>query len=163
MANLKASIDIKMVPTLIRDLDGVSPLIANISSKEQTRRMINHVFSPDEMWTEVGISTVDRSAPYYRTDGYWNGAVWFPHQWMVWKALLDLGEGEKAHQVATTALNTWEKECKESYYTFEHFIISSQRGAGWHQFSGLSSPILNLVCCILPDRESFNRLRGMDF
>ena len=49
----------------------------------------------------------------------------------------------KAHQVATTALNTWEKECKESYYTFEHFIISSQRGAGWHQFSGLSSPILN--------------------
>ena len=126
-----------------KGLDGVSPLIANISSKEQTRRMINHVFSPDEMWTEVGISTVDQSAPYYRTDGYWNGAVWFPHQWMVWKALLDLGEGEKAYQVATTALNTWEKECKESYYTFEHFIISSQRGAGWHQFSGLSSPILN--------------------
>ena len=126
-----------------KGLDGVSPLIANISSKEQTSRMINHVFSPDEMWTEVGISTVDQSAPYYRTDGYWNGAVWFPHQWMVWKALLDLGEGEKAYQVATTALNTWEKECKESYYTFEHFIISSQRGAGWHQFSGLSSPILN--------------------
>nr|WP_244437349.1 hypothetical protein [Bacteroides reticulotermitis] len=86
---------------------------------------------------------VDQSAPYYRADGYWNGAVWFPHQWMVWKALLDLGEGEKAYQIANTALNTWEKECEESYYTFEHFIISSQRGAGWHQFSGLSSPILN--------------------
>ena len=26
---------------------------------------------------------------------------------------------------------------------FQHFIISSGRGAGWHQFSGLSSPILN--------------------
>ncbi len=126
-----------------KGLDGVSPLIANISSKEQTDRMIGHVFSPDEMWTAVGISTVDQSAPYYRADGYWNGAVWFPHQWTVWKALLDLGEGEKAYQVATTALNTWEKECEESYYTFEHFIISSQRGAGWHQFSGLSSPILN--------------------
>ena len=126
-----------------KGLDGVSPLIANISSKEQTDRMISHVFSPNEMWTNVGISTVDQSAPYYRTAGYWNGAVWFPHQWMVWKALLDLGEGEKAYQVATTALNTCEKECKESYYTFEHFIISSQRGAGWHQFSGLSSPILN--------------------
>ena len=126
-----------------KGLDGVSPLIANISSKEQTDRMISHVFSPNEMWTNVGISTVDQSAPYYRTAGYWNGAVWFPHQWMVWKALLDLGEGEKAYQVATTALNTWGTECKESYYTFEHFIISSQRGAGWHQFSGLSSPILN--------------------
>lgn len=126
-----------------KGLDGVSPLIANIASKSQTDRMINHVFSPYEMWTDVGISTVDQSAPYYRADGYWNGAVWFPHQWMIWKALLDLGEGEKARQVATTALNTWEKECKESYYTFEHFIISSERGAGWHQFSGLSSPMLN--------------------
>ena len=126
-----------------KGLDGVSPLIANISSKEQTDRMIDHLFSPNEMWTNVGISTVDQSASYYKADGYWNGAVWFPHQWMVWKALLDLGEGEKAYQVANTALNTWEKECKESYYTFEHFIISSQRGAGWHQFSGLSSPILN--------------------
>ncbi|NDV64131.1 MGH1-like glycoside hydrolase domain-containing protein [Bacteroides sp. 224] len=126
-----------------KGLDGVSPLIANISSKEQTNRMINHIFSPQEMWTPVGISTVDQSASYFRPDGYWNGAVWFPHQWMVWKALLDLGEGEKAYHVANTALNTWEKECRESYYTFEHFIISSQRGAGWHQFSGLSSPILN--------------------
>lgn len=126
-----------------KGLDGITPLIANISSKEQTKRMINHLFSPSEMWTKVGISTVDQSAPYYRADGYWNGAVWFPHQWMVWKALLDLGEGEKAYLVAHTALNTWEKECEESYYTFEHFIISSQRGAGWHQFSGLSSPILN--------------------
>ncbi len=72
-----------------KGLDGVSRLIANISSKEQTSRMINHVFSPDEMWTEVGISTVDQSAPYYRTDGYWNGAVSFPHQWMMWKALLE--------------------------------------------------------------------------
>ena len=126
-----------------KGLDGVSPLIANISSKEQINRMIDHIFSPQEMWTPVGISTVDQSASYFRPDGYWNGAVWFPHQWMVWKALLDLGEGEKAHQVANTALKTWEKECQESYYTFEHFIISSQRGAGWHQFSGLSSPILN--------------------
>lgn len=126
-----------------KGLDGVSPLVANISSKEQTDRMIGHIFSPNEMWTPVGISTVDQSAPYYRADGYWNGAVWFPHQWMVWKALLDLGEGEKAYQIANTALNTWEKECEESYYTFEHFIISSQRGAGWHQFSGLSSPLLN--------------------
>lgn len=126
-----------------KGLDGISPLIANISSKERTDTMINHIFSPYEMWTKVGISTVDQSAPYYRRDGYWNGAVWFPHQWMIWKALLDLGKGEKAYQIATTALNTWEKECKESYYTFEHFIISSERGAGWHQFSGLSSPLLN--------------------
>lgn len=56
---------------------------------------------------------------------------------------LDIGKGEQAYQIAQTALDKWEQECQESYYTFEHFIISSGRGAGWHQFSGLSSPILN--------------------
>ena len=29
-----------------------------------------------------------------------------------------------------------------SYYCFEHFIVQSGRGAGWHQFGGLSTPVL---------------------
>lgn len=126
-----------------KGLDGVTPLVAGICSPAQVDRLMEHLFSPDELWTKVGLSTVDQSAPYYKEDGYWNGAVWFPHQWMMWKALLDLGKGEEAYRVAHTALDNWEKECEESYFTFEHFIISSGRGAGWHQFSGLSSPILN--------------------
>lgn len=126
-----------------KGLDGVSPLVANISDDSQNERMISNLFSTEKLWTDVGLSTVDQSAPYYRSDGYWNGAVWFPHQWLIWKALLDQGEGNKAYKLANKALDTWNKECNESYYTFEHFIISSGRGAGWHQFSGLSSPIIN--------------------
>ena len=114
-----------------------------ICTHEQVDRLVGHLFSPKELWTSSGLSTVDQSAPYYQADGYWNGAVWFPHQWVIWKALLDIGKGEQAYQIAQTALDKWEQECQESYYTFEHFIISSGRGAGWHQFSGLSSPILN--------------------
>lgn len=126
-----------------KGLDGVTPLAAGICSPEQVDRLVGHLFSPEELWTRVGLSTVDQSAPYYKVDGYWNGAVWFPHQWVMWKALLDLGKGEEAYRVAHTALENWERECAASYFTFEHFIISSGRGAGWHQFSGLSSPILN--------------------
>lgn len=126
-----------------KGLDGVTPLAAGICTPEQVDRLMGHLFSPKELWTSSGLSTVDQSAPYYQADGYWNGAVWFPHQWVIWKALLDIGKGEQAYQIAQTALDKWEQECQESYYTFEHFIISSGRGAGWHQFSGLSSPILN--------------------
>lgn len=126
-----------------KGLDGVTPLAAGICTPEQVDRLVGHLFSPKELWTSSGLSTVDQSAPYYQADGYWNGAVWFPHQWVIWKALLDIGKGEQAYQIAQTALDKWEQECQESYYTFEHFIISSGRGAGWHQFSGLSSPILN--------------------
>ncbi len=126
-----------------KGLDGVSPLAAGMCTEEQTEKLIGHIFSDEELWTDVGISTVDQSAPYYREDGYWNGAVWFPHQWVIWKALLDNGRGKEAYKVASTAMKTWEKECSASYHTFEHFIISSERGAGWHQFSGLSSNLLN--------------------
>ncbi|MBL4561439.1 MAG: hypothetical protein JKX79_10695 [Labilibaculum sp.] len=126
-----------------RGLDGISPLVSGICNPKQTGTLIKHLFSPKELWTNVGISTVDQSAPYYKSDGYWNGAVWFPHQWVMWKALLDNGKGDEAYKIASTALDTWQKECSETYHTFEHFIIASGRGAGWHQFSGLSSPLLN--------------------
>jgi hypothetical protein len=36
----------------------------------------------------------------------------------------------------------WQAEVDESYDCFEHFLIESGRGAGWHQFSALSSPVL---------------------
>ena len=31
----------------------------------------------------------------------------------------------------------------ESYNCFEHFDVETGRGAGWHQFGGLSSAVLN--------------------
>lgn len=126
-----------------KGLDGTSPLISGICTAGQSDALINHLFNPKELWSNIGLSTVDQSASYYKIDGYWNGTVWMPHQWTTWKSLLDLGKGNLAFQIAGTALNVWENECREGYYTFEHFIIASGRGAGWHQFSGLSSPILN--------------------
>ena len=77
------------------------------------------------MWTPIGLSTVDRRAPYYRTDGYWNGCVWMPHQWFFWKSALDAGRAEFARRIAETALKLWKHEVDQSFYTFEHFSLSS--------------------------------------
>ena len=126
-----------------RGLDGTSPLAAGICSHEQQEILLDHIFSPAELWTPYGISTVDQSAPYYSLDGYWNGCVWMPHQFILWKSMLDLGLPERARQIAFTALDNWKKETALSYESFEHFIIASGRGAGWHNFSGLSSPLIN--------------------
>ncbi|MBS1655326.1 MAG: glycoside hydrolase, partial [Bacteroidetes bacterium] len=124
-------------------LDGVAPLVSGIATPVQEKQMIEKIFSPKHLWTPYGITAVDQSASYFRQDGYWNGTIWMPHQWFMWKALLDLGEGDKAYQVAHTALELWKRETELTYCTFEHFISSSGRGAGWSQFSGLSSPVLN--------------------
>jgi hypothetical protein len=122
--------------------DGVMPLLAGICTPAQEQTLLDHLQSPQQLWSRIGLSTVDQSAPYYRHDGYWNGAVWMPHQWFLWKAMLDLGQADFAFKIAQTALDLWKAEVDESYHCFEHFLIESGRGAGWHQFSALSSPVL---------------------
>jgi hypothetical protein len=124
-------------------LDGAYPLVAGICTPEQRRGLMEKIFSEKNMWTPSGISVVDQAAPYYKTDAYWNGSVWMPHQWFIWKTMLDLGRPDLAFKIAKKGLDVYSKETDESYYTFEHFLAKSGRGAGWHQFSGLSTPVLS--------------------
>jgi hypothetical protein len=98
--------------------------------------------SEKHIWSKTGLSAVDQSAPYYNIDGYWNGTVWMAHQWFFWKTMLDLGEADFAFKIAKTALDVWKNEVDASYNCMEHFLIETGRGAGWHEFGGLSSPVL---------------------
>jgi hypothetical protein len=116
--------------------------------------------TPGRIWSAAGLSAVDQAAPYFRIDGYWNGAVWMPHQWFYWQTMLDLGRADDAHRIAQTALDMWRGEVESSYNCYEHFPIRSRRGAGWHQFSGLSSPVLSWFNAYFrPGRLTF----GLDF
>lgn len=124
-------------------MDGASPLLSGVCSPEQEKRIVAALFSQKRMWTKWGLSAVDQSAPYYSESGYWNGTIWFPHQWFFWKTMFDLGLPDRAWKIASTALKLWKREVDESYNCFEHFVIETGRGAGWHQFSGLSAPVLS--------------------
>lgn len=120
--------------------DGIYPFIAGICDSEQDRRILENILSG--LMTPIGVGTVDTRAPYYRNDGYWNGSVWMPHQWILWRSLFDRGCSELAFKIASTAIELWKKETDESYCCFENFMTSNGRGSGYHQFSGLSTPVL---------------------
>jgi hypothetical protein len=124
-------------------LDGAYPLVAGACTPAQEARLAELLMTPGRIWSAAGLSAVDQAAPYFRIDGYWNGAVWMPHQWFFWQTMLDLGRADDAHRIAQTALDMWRGEVESSYNCYEHFPIRSRRGAGWHQFSGLSSPVLS--------------------
>lgn len=124
-----------------KGVDGVTPLIAGICSPDQEAKMLAHLKCENELWSSVGISTVDQSASYYKDNGYWNGSVWFPYQYLLWKTMLDIGDGEFAWQIARTALGAWKQEADSSYNSFEMIQIETGRGGWFHQFSGLSAPI----------------------
>jgi hypothetical protein len=123
-------------------LDGAYPIFSGICTPEQDSILLDKIFSEEHMWSKAGICVVDKQAPYYRIDGYWNGAVWMPHQWFIWKTMFDLGRTDLAWKIAERALEIWKNETGETYYTFEHFFAKTARGAGWHQFGALSDPVL---------------------
>jgi hypothetical protein len=122
--------------------DGAYPLISGICNDAQKEKILGWLKSEKHIWSNAGLSAVDQSAPYYRVDGYWNGTVWLSHQWFFWKTMLDLGEADFANTIAVKALDVWKTETEASYNCMEHFLIETGRGAGWHEFGGLSSPVL---------------------
>ena len=125
-----------------RGYDGVMPLVAGATTPVQEARFWAALQSPAHFWCRAGLSTVDLAAPYYRTDGYWNGSVWMPYQWFFWKTALDHAQADFAWQIAERALSLWETEVQASHACYEQFSISSGRGSGWHHFGGLSTPVL---------------------
>lgn len=123
-------------------MGGAYPLVADICTPLQEKALLEKLITKGRLWSDIGLSAVDQQAPYYSREGYWNGSVWMPHQWFFWKAMLDLGEDDFAFKIAKTALDLWKKETERTYNTYEHFIIESESGAGFHQFTGLSTPIM---------------------
>ncbi len=126
---------------LNKGLDGIYPIIAGACNDEQREAILKHLQTEGEMLCPYGISAVDMTAGYFMVNGYWNGNVWFPHQWFIWKTMLDLGESDFAYTIAKLALDIWKREVDYSYYTFEMVSVVTGRGGWFHNFGGLSTPI----------------------
>ena len=124
-----------------KGLDGIYPIIAGVCDEEQKNAILSHLKNEKEMLSPYGISAVDMSAGYFMVNGYWNGNVWFPHQWFIWKSMLDLGETDFAYTISKLALDVWKREVDYSYYTFEMVNVVTGRGGWFHNFGGLSTPI----------------------
>lgn len=120
-------------------MDGITPYIADICTPEQEEKILCNI--KNGLMTDIGVGVVDKRAPYYSSYGYWNGSVWMPHQWILWKALIDRGETDLAFEIASKALNIWKNEVDASYCCFENFMCHNGRGSGYHHFSGLSCPV----------------------
>lgn len=125
-----------------KGLDGIYPLISGVCDERQEAAILSHLKNEKEMLSPYGISAVDQSASYYRVNGYWNGHIWFAHQWFIWKSMLDLNDGDFAFEIAKRALNIWKREAEKTYFTFEMVNVVTGSGGWFHNFGGLSAPIL---------------------
>jgi hypothetical protein len=126
-------------------LGGASPLISGICNKKQTDALLSHLKTKGEIWSDIGLSAVDQSAPYFSNNGYWNGTVWMPHQWFFLKTMLDLGESDFAYKIGTitTGFNVWIKE-KEFNGTNTELIASLQINEN-------NNDLFTVIVCLNPN------------
>lgn len=129
-------------------LDGVSPLVAGGCNSGRAAGLLARLRQPGRYWTAVGLSTVDQAAAYFTSDGYWNGCVWIPHQWFLWRAALDWGDVALARNIPRVAAEVLEREARRTHCTFEYVRIDTGLGGGYPHFSGLTSPALNMIAAI---------------
>ena len=129
-------------------LDGLSPLLSGGISGDRAERLWEALADPRRFMTPCGITAVDQSAPYYAGDGYWNGTVWMPYQWLLWKAALDHGRAGPALAIPRRAAEMWEREVSRTGHTAEYFRVADGKAGGYPLFAGLSAPILGMIAAL---------------
>jgi len=131
-----------------RTLDAMTPLIAGGIDPARAAGLLAQLADGRRYSSPAELSTVDQSAPYYDPDGYWNGSVWIPHQWFLWRAALDWGDLRLAREIPRRAADLWEREARRTHCSSELFKIATCRGSGYPHFAGLSSPVLTMIAAV---------------
>ena len=137
-------------------IDGCYPLLSNSAPPKRANYLWEHLTDGKGMLTKYGYTVVPRNNKFYRDNGYWNGAVWLPPQWFIWKACYNHGNMPLAKKIAERLLMLWEKNHAQSLCCWEEFRVKTGGGAGNSRFSGLSTPILALQAALRqPGRVQF--------
>jgi len=64
------------------------------------RTLVNGLFEPDRFLTAHGLATESPKSPLYEPDGYWRGPIWAPSTHIIYDGLRQLGEHDRALEVA---------------------------------------------------------------
>ena len=139
-------------------LDGCYPLLSCSVPEGRKQKLWQHVKNKKGMYTQYGLTVVPMNSEYYREDGYWNGAIWIPPQWFIWKACYNDGKMLLAHQIADNVLRLWEKNHTETLCCWENFRVNTGKGAGNSRFSGLNTALLSLASArMCPGRVQYGQ------
>ncbi|HZT41665.1 MAG TPA: hypothetical protein VFA07_05730 [Chthonomonadaceae bacterium] len=85
------------------------PLIAGADAIPADRRaaLLKALADPNTFWSKAGLRSVSKSAAVYHADAAEQGAVHIGPNWLLWKALLDLGETDTARKLAEAVVGAY--------------------------------------------------------
>jgi hypothetical protein len=117
---------------LIKEIIGFLPLWAGISDKEQTDQLMKSLLNKKEFWRNFGIPTLSAKEDYYNPIGYWNGPIWVPWQYLIFRGLLDYGFKAEAKELSEKVANNIIHQLKTDHYFWE-FYSADDNQAGWNK------------------------------
>ncbi len=107
-------------------------LWSGVASKEQAAALVKHLTDPKEFWRKYGVPSLSAGDPYYNPIGYWNGPVWVPWNYLVFRGLIDYGYKKEAKELAEKVLDNVGYQLKTNHWFWE-FYSADDHEAGWHK------------------------------
>ncbi len=96
-------------PIASDELTSLLPLAAGSDTLSLAQRtaLLRRLTDPALFWSSAGLRSMAKTSVNYMPHDPGNGAVAFGTNWLLWKALLDLGETETAHKLADNLLRAY--------------------------------------------------------
>jgi len=117
------------------------PLFAGLPTKEQAKRLITELCSPD-YWPEQGWGIASQSirSTEFDANRYWRGPVWVNMNWMIIKGLEQYNRSDLANRLAHETLQLVEQS---GFY--EYFNPKTGQGLGSDSFSWTAALVIDLL------------------
>ncbi|MCX6150918.1 MAG: trehalase family glycosidase [Ignavibacteriales bacterium] len=127
-----------------KEIIGFLPMWAGIATKEQAVELMKHMKNPAEFWRNYGVPTLAANDSYYNPIGYWNGPIWVPWQYLIFRGLMNFNYTTDAKELVNKVLDNVGWQLKTNHWFWE-FYSADDYQAGWNKtyiWTGIISRML---------------------
>lgn len=111
-------------------------LVGNALPPEQQATLLQNLTDPALFWSAAGVRGVAKGTPGYNGADGTHGAIRYGMNWLLWKALLDLGETDTAAKLADNLLRAYEAASTQTGGLPEWLDGETGAGEGVNDVSG---------------------------
>jgi hypothetical protein len=115
-----------------KEIIGFLALWSGVADKAKAAKLVEHLNNPDEFNRKFGIPSLSADDPYYNAMGYWNGPVWLPWQYMIFRGLIDYGYKKEALDLKERVMKNAVHQLKQNNNFWEAYSPDDFQ-AGWHK------------------------------
>lgn len=136
----------------IKSYSGLIPLIAGVADAARAQRILAHLRSPAEFWSDYGIRSLSKNdelyEPGYSLSGWknsnWRGPIWLPINYLLIQAL-SKQDAALAEQLRQNVVGIVEREWQTRQHFYEYYDAETGDGIGADHQTGWTALVANLI------------------